>query len=362
VSEETHYAILGVAENADFQAIRKAHRQLVLRFHPDRTSDPTAVERLMRVNEAYEVLSDRARRSNYDEVLRLRRRRPASEPHRRSTHAHSPPPRRTTRKQSPAEAAPLIAEATLLYSQGKYDAAAGKARQALRIDPQSALAHAILGDIARLREDLRSASRHYAYAVQYDPKNATFQRRYEQVFRQIGDFDAYGKVTPTKSATAALWFAAILSGLMMGYVAISAEGPVGFTLQLVQSWTMGLIVMMFVNGVILGATLSISQRVDRWESVARSSNGRLSQAAMLGLVALVSFWASALLYVFLGLLQNSFTYSISRLITIVAVLALSYALMSALSPTIIWSQTAIWGGNIIYLGALCGWAVADAFR
>ena len=82
----------------------------------------------------------------------------------------------------------------------------------------------------------------------------------------------------------------------------------------------------------------------------------------LGIVALVNFWASAAFYIFLGLLQKSFTYSVSRLVTVVVVLTLSYAFMSHLSPTIIPVQTLLWGGNLIYLGALCGWAVADAFR
>ena len=39
-----------------------------------------------------------------------------------------------------------------------------------------------------------------------------------------------------------------------------------------------------------------------------------------------------------------------------------YALMSSLSPTIIWHQALLWGGNVIYVGVLAGWAVADAFR
>jgi len=113
---------------------------------------------------------------------------------------------------------------------------------------------------------------------------------------------------------------------------------------------------------VAGAALAITQTVDRFTSVAQGSSGRISPATSLGLVAVASFWASAFLYVFLSLVQKSFTYSVSRAVTTAGVLTISYALMSYFSPGIAWEQTLLWGGNLTYIGLLCGWTVADAFR
>jgi hypothetical protein len=59
-----YYAILGVLPNASGEEIKASFRQLVKRFHPDVTGVQGGL--LARVNEAYEVLSEPARRREYD--------------------------------------------------------------------------------------------------------------------------------------------------------------------------------------------------------------------------------------------------------------------------------------------------------
>jgi DnaJ-class molecular chaperone len=62
------YAELGVARDADEEALRKAYRQLARRHHPDvNPGDAAAEERFKAVSAAYAVLSDPERRRNYDE-------------------------------------------------------------------------------------------------------------------------------------------------------------------------------------------------------------------------------------------------------------------------------------------------------
>ena len=51
--------------------IRKAHRRLVHKYHPDTNHhDPTATERFKQVQQAYEVLSDENKRREYDKQFR----------------------------------------------------------------------------------------------------------------------------------------------------------------------------------------------------------------------------------------------------------------------------------------------------
>jgi curved DNA-binding protein len=61
-----HYQVLGVDRSAGHEEIQRAYRKLARRLHPDVSRDPGAEERFKRVNEAYDVLSDPAKRARYD--------------------------------------------------------------------------------------------------------------------------------------------------------------------------------------------------------------------------------------------------------------------------------------------------------
>jgi curved DNA-binding protein CbpA len=64
------YKLLGVHREASHDDIRKAHRKLVRKYHPDANpEDPRAAERFKEVQQAYEVLSDENQRREYDDKL-----------------------------------------------------------------------------------------------------------------------------------------------------------------------------------------------------------------------------------------------------------------------------------------------------
>jgi molecular chaperone DnaJ len=62
-----YYEVLGVPREASADEVRKAYRQLALKFHPDRNpGDHTAEGKFKEATEAYSVLSDADKRSAYD--------------------------------------------------------------------------------------------------------------------------------------------------------------------------------------------------------------------------------------------------------------------------------------------------------
>jgi curved DNA-binding protein len=64
-----YYRTLGVARDADQKEIKRAYRKLALQYHPDKNPDDRAAEeRFKEINEAYEVLGDREKRSKYDQL------------------------------------------------------------------------------------------------------------------------------------------------------------------------------------------------------------------------------------------------------------------------------------------------------
>jgi len=60
------YEILGINKTATSDEIRKAYKKLVLRWHPDKNSDPSATEHFRDIQIAYETLSDNLKRNRYD--------------------------------------------------------------------------------------------------------------------------------------------------------------------------------------------------------------------------------------------------------------------------------------------------------
>ena len=65
----TFYDILGVSNDATEDQIKKAYKKLAFQLHPDRNSDPNSSAKFQELNEANEVLSDSAKRLNYDNQL-----------------------------------------------------------------------------------------------------------------------------------------------------------------------------------------------------------------------------------------------------------------------------------------------------
>jgi curved DNA-binding protein CbpA len=61
-----YYAILGISQDANFQEIKKSYRKLAKKYHPDRNKSPHAEETIKKINEAFEILSDKRKRKQYD--------------------------------------------------------------------------------------------------------------------------------------------------------------------------------------------------------------------------------------------------------------------------------------------------------
>ncbi len=72
--DKDFYQVLGVSSDVSEKDLTKAYRKLARTYHPDANpDDPQAEDRFKAISEAYDVLSDPARRKEYDEVRRFGR-------------------------------------------------------------------------------------------------------------------------------------------------------------------------------------------------------------------------------------------------------------------------------------------------
>lgn len=60
------YTILEIENDATIDEIKKAYRRLVVKYHPDKNSEPNSIDKFRDIQTAYEVLIDEDRRAHYD--------------------------------------------------------------------------------------------------------------------------------------------------------------------------------------------------------------------------------------------------------------------------------------------------------
>src|ERR1041385_4484199 len=68
MAKRNFYDILGVGKSAAADEIKKAYRQMAIKYHPDKNpGDKAAEDKFKEAAEAYEVLSDQDKRRKYDQ-------------------------------------------------------------------------------------------------------------------------------------------------------------------------------------------------------------------------------------------------------------------------------------------------------
>jgi molecular chaperone DnaJ len=68
MAKRDYYEVLGLQRTATAEEVKKAYRQLAVKFHPDKNpGDRTAEEKFKELGEAYEVLSEPQKRAAYDQ-------------------------------------------------------------------------------------------------------------------------------------------------------------------------------------------------------------------------------------------------------------------------------------------------------
>lgn len=389
----SHYEVLGVAEDADADAIKKQFRALARRTHPDVNPGDEAAARLFTaVTEAYRILSDPDSRRTYDAERALAARaaaRAASQAARpaasRPTASTPPPP--PSSSTAPPQGYPaaqdseqLVVQARRAFGQGRMVEARDFAERALRYNSRNAGAHEVLGDVCRQQGRTDEAAKHYTLCLQFDPRNVAVQSRLERLGRNGAPGPPPRRAAgvsslPREKRPVAVSLAGFcgygLSALLVLFCAMGDHsGPTRGTLSLsvVASWTWTLVAYLSGVGVVLGATQAITGSVRRVEDdflfggAFGGSSARGGSSVPMGLLILVvgamSFYAAALVHLVTAMVQETLHRSLVWLYGTVVLATALLAVAYAPGP----GETLLWGGNLVFLGHFVGRVLGDFFR
>ena len=65
-SFDDYYKILNVDKNSDFEEIKKAYKKQIKIYHPDKNKDNNSTELFLKIQKAFEILSNKEKRKEYD--------------------------------------------------------------------------------------------------------------------------------------------------------------------------------------------------------------------------------------------------------------------------------------------------------
>lgn len=355
--KRTAYETLGIKPTATPSEIKANYRRLVLKYHPDTTIESDANAKFLEVTEAYEILIDPDRRKEYDRILKMRAQRAQQKREAPAGSVRSSPPKQA--QPTKLDTQETRTKLVNLVSRGKLIDAENLARNVLAENPRSSLCYSILSDIHRARGETRQAFKMMAYAVQFEPANAIYNRKHDELLEVIHRAEQAADTGPEASWVAP-FVGLALCVIAACYVALSPERPVFDRNSLIATWTVGLMGCALSAGAMVGACMSMGDLVEPLEVT--NSYGRVSASFVFMILACVNLWIAGVVYLLIGSMQGSFIVSVTRMLLAMIAALTIMTIGASLSHSINPYEVFAFGGSLVAFGALLGWVFADSFK
>jgi curved DNA-binding protein CbpA len=364
--QRSYYEILGLPRTASTAQIKKRYRELARKYHPDVAGNiPAGAKTFVEITEAYKTLTDPGKRRSYDAALidTTRTVRPGS--------YRVQPGAQTRPRQAPtSQVRKLVSDAEFAVIRRRLNQAAELCKEAIKLDPKCAPAHAILGDIYRLRRLYDHAINEYNYAIQFDPSDRESQAKLEKLLARSRPITYSWETPEGKLSNEAIilniigWgMAFFLLFLIYIYPGRPISGLAGLRIPFLEHWTWNLIGLMFGDGVLIGFLLGANGLADHPDDeLIFEPIGRGWSIIPTGILLLVFppffFIGAAAVYLLIGFAQGSISKSVLRVFAATMTIVLIAALMYPLDRM----SVVLFGGNVVFVGALAGWYLGAILR
>lgn len=199
---KTHYQTLEIPTDANEREIKRAYHRLAKQLHPDRASNPDEgaqlEEQMAQVSQAYNVLKDPAKRSEYDASIQRTVMQQAAvataEKPKPAKSVSAPKASGSDSKESASApgrrvqiAAKALAKAQLLLKQGEVNRALEFLQAAVDNNDQDATAHAMLANLlVQCGRSLSRATEHAEKAIEIDPWNVDHRITLASIYEARG--------------------------------------------------------------------------------------------------------------------------------------------------------------------------------
>ncbi len=379
MSEKNYYQILGLSRLATADQIKKRYRQLARIYHPDVQADKEASSKqFIEISNAYRTLSDPDKRMIYDASLDrefLNYQSQVQSAYRKKKECQQTSSQQKTYTQTSKKiydiegARAKVKEAELAFISHKFKQAISACNAAIKLNANNVRAYIILGDIYRIQGFNEQAISMYTVALQLDPTNHDVQSKLDRVARhQMSEQYGYTEKLSISKQVIVFMFAALILGMILRLAYFPGE-PIPWLktdFAFISTWSVNLIVSMFIIGALAGIILSLINKINPMDEElffqGVKTPGRIPSSYPIGLLLLIfnifSFYLAAIIYIVVGLTQDSISKSVFTVFTTVFVCSIICEI--AYTPSSL--QVIAYGGNVIFPGALCGWMLGDVFR
>lgn len=391
MSEKTHYEVMGLQQNCSPEEVRKRFRELARQYHPDRHPEyPHYHEIFVRITQAYEVLNDSSRRASYDLDLRDKARRDAARAAQYGARPTTPPsgnrpgarpngatpPRTGPQARARREVdqrrqmvARMLEDARNAYSRGHLAEALRLCKEVLQVQKVGG-AYELMGDIYHRQGRLEEAVQAYTLAAQMVSNNGLVMAKLNRVIARLRttqrEYDipraprpSTGNLAGYKMAVASFGFALVLFLIVWG--SGIAGNPRAETV--LGAWTTTHLILLAATGFLSGAILAVGAWIrpidqELFFSTVGGPRRSLPVGLLLTVVGALFFPLAIGVYLIIARMQEAISGSVLAILGTVAAVTLGFVF--AADKTLV--QTLLFGGNVVWLTALCGWFIGDLFR
>lgn len=372
-SKKTYYEILGVPRSATLEVIKRRYRQLARKHHPDVAEDKSAAQAaFIEIKEAYEALTDPARRVAYDALLNRNAFNSAAGISENYAGTEQRAERRSTTESAQARreaARRYIADARIAFVHKRYASAVKACREAQRLDPKNAEACIILGDVYQAQGRIEEAVTAYAAAAHLSPSDKSVRDRLGNLSQaRRRDREAEDRRQKLLKSGYGLIAGAVII-FLFGLLAISKNPPAPWfaeSIKVIDKWSTLLVIVLLVDGALIGMLMSINGNINRMDNEliysAGESGGLGSGTSPVILfvlsASLFNFYLAVGLYLVIGLAEENFSKSLLKVFGAVFIFVL-------LVSIIYWpgrEQVITFGGNLVLPAMVFGWVIGDVLK